>query len=60
MKYFEPRTAKIQAQIDKGNAVCVRRLRKEFNVDGKHLVQVNDVNLTMVKDEVFVLLGHNG
>jgi ABC-type multidrug transport system ATPase subunit len=46
--------------IDTNQAIRIRRLRKEFNVDGQHLVAVNDINLTMVKSEIFVLLGHNG
>ncbi len=38
----------------------VENLRKVFEVDNRKLVAVNDVNLTMYKDEIFVLLGHNG
>lgn len=59
-RYFEERSAEQQAMINRNETVCVRRLRKEFNVDGAKLVAVNDINFTMYKDEIFVLLGHNG
>ena len=41
-------------------SIDIRRLRKEFEIDGTTRVAVNDINLKLYPDEVNVLLGHNG
>ncbi|CAD7964725.1 unnamed protein product [Amoebophrya sp. A120] len=63
-KFFEKPTYQQQQLHQQNDCVKIRNLRKEFHTnttaDGKPFVAVNDINLTMYRDEIFVLLGHNG
>jgi len=67
-KYFEKPTLAQQEMHRSQNCVKVRNLRKEFDIPAADagqkgtdkFVAVNDINLTMYRDEIFVLLGHNG
>ena len=58
--FFEAPDATHVAAMRNNRCVKVRKLRKEFKVDGKAMCAVNDVDFTMYEGEIFVLLGHNG
>lgn len=47
---------KFKEMEENSEAIRLRRLKKEF----EETKAVKDLNLTMYKDQIFVLLGHNG
>lgn len=57
-RFFEAASTVQKMKLAGGQCVKVRNLRKTY--EGASGAAVNGVDLTMYKDEVFVLLGHNG
>ncbi len=59
-KLFEPATQELLNLEGESRFLEVKKLRKDFTIDGKTLTAVNNVDLKMYENEIFVLLGHNG
>ncbi|ETL35618.1 hypothetical protein L916_12275 [Phytophthora nicotianae] len=57
---FEPVSSELREQEISGDALCVQRLRKVFDVPGGEKVAVKGLNLVMYRDQITCLLGHNG
>ncbi|KAL4157382.1 hypothetical protein PRNP1_006405 [Phytophthora ramorum] len=57
---FEPVSADFRQQERNGEALTVQRLRKVFQVPGGEKVAVKSLDITMYKDQITCLLGHNG
>ncbi|OQR89489.1 ATP-binding Cassette (ABC) Superfamily, partial [Thraustotheca clavata] len=50
----------LKEQENNGEALQIRRLRREFKVPGGTKVAVKGLDLTMYKNQITCLLGHNG
>ncbi|CAD7927551.1 unnamed protein product [Amoebophrya sp. A120] len=57
---FEKKTEQQRDAERRGECVQVKKLRKEFFVDGQKIVAVDNFSTTVYKNEIYVLLGHNG
>ncbi|KDO35467.1 hypothetical protein SPRG_00314 [Saprolegnia parasitica CBS 223.65] len=57
---IEPVGMELKAQEATGEALQIRRLRREFKVPGGTKVAVHGLDLTMYKNQITCLLGHNG
>ncbi|OWZ22804.1 ABCA1 lipid exporter [Phytophthora megakarya] len=57
---FEPISADLREQEQRGEALTVKSLRKVFQVPGGEKVAVKGLDITMYKDQITCLLGHNG
>ncbi|KAG4225621.1 hypothetical protein PC116_g25954, partial [Phytophthora cactorum] len=57
---FEPVSTDLREQERNGEALTVKRLRKVFQVPGGEKIAVKGLDITMYKDQITCLLGHNG
>jgi ATP-binding cassette subfamily A (ABC1) protein 1 len=57
---IEEVNVEMKLQEQRGDCVSIKGIRREFSTPQGKLVAVNDVDLSMFQDQIFVLLGHNG
>ena len=58
--YFESANEQRRNLESTNQVVQVMKLGKKFDANGKKLIAVDQLSFSMYRDEIFVLLGHNG